>query len=76
MTFWVNCDLYRIVMGSSPPLSAFMSIGEVVCLLLVCLSAGLRQNYQPDFHETWRRGVAWAKEELLTFCVFFPHTAR
>lgn len=35
-----------------------------VCLF-VFLSAGLRKNYWPDFHETWCKGVAWAEEETL-----------
>jgi len=33
----------------------------------VCLSAGLRKNGRPVCHETWWKGVAWAKEEPVQF---------
>lgn len=39
-----------------------------VCLL-VELSAGLWENCWPDYHETWWRGVARAKEEPTTFWI-------
>lgn len=37
-----------------------------VCFF-VCLVAGLGKKYWPDFHETWWKVVARAKEELVRF---------
>lgn len=40
---------------------------ELGIIIAVCLSAGLWKNYLPDFHETWWKSVASAKEEPITF---------
>lgn len=29
----------------------------------VCLPVGLQKDHWPDFHETWLKVEAWAKEE-------------
>lgn len=36
---------------------------SLVCLL-VC-QQDYRKNFWPDFHDIWRKGVAWVKEEGL-----------
>ena len=40
---------------------------EVMSSFLLCLSAELSKIHLADFHETWRRGVAWANKEAITF---------